>query len=614
MRKKLTTLTALLLALLLLAGCGLPWPPARGDDSPDLSSRIADPLEAVAEKLFGQYLTSLSTDDEHNPDGLMFSEMRYERPDTDAIAAAVQRVTDALDAGEPLETVEALLDASLELRSRFSTMLVLADIHNCRDLTDGSFAAEYEWISAEDAVVSQLFNDLYYACAASSLGAELEEDYFWPGFCEDYADPDDSWYNDESVALMQRESELIGRYRSLMADPTILFEGREQSFNELMAEYSSEILSFSAYFRYRSILRTFYESYSEELAELYVELLRVHIGMAEAMGFGSVEEMEYAYSFQRDYTPAETAVFLGEVKRTIVPIYRWTEERGIRYDSFSSPMSGEKLYWSMKELSEQLGGDCAEAFGFMSRYGLYDIEESTRKADVSFECYLDAYESPFLFLNPSGTSADLMSFVHEFGHYTEAYVNFGASEPLDLAEVFSQGLEFLSLSRLDDVLPADEAGALRDAQLYDAMLTFVYQCAYAEFERRVHALSPDEISVETLNAIALDTAKEYGMYSRSVEDLLQYFWMDIPHFYEMPFYVISYPVSLSVALQFYELELSESGRGLDKYFEVLPRNDEGFVDTVVNGGMTLPFDVGALDGTAALFAEAFGYDAAAEAA
>ena len=58
-------------------------------------------------------------------------------------------------------------------------------------MRDEYYAAEYEWISTAEADVSDLFDELYYACAGSPLGKELEADYFWEGFCEDYADPND---------------------------------------------------------------------------------------------------------------------------------------------------------------------------------------------------------------------------------------------------------------------------------------------------------------------------------------------------------------------------------------------------------------------------------------
>ena len=89
---------------------------------------------------------------------------------------------------------------------------------------------------------------------------------------------------------------------------------------------------------------------------------------------------------------------------------------------------------------------------------------------------------------------------------------------------------------------------------------------------------------------------------------MQYFWMDITHLFEYPFYVISYPVSLDVAMQIYELEVGEEGAGLEKYFEMLPRDYDSFMETVTAGGLESPFAEGGLASIAALIADTIGYE------
>ena len=93
-----------------------------------------------------------------------------------------------------------------------------------------------------------------------------------------------------------------------------------------------------------------------------------------------------------------------------------------------------------------------------------------------------------------------------------------------------------------------------------------------------------------------------------LEIYYQYYWMDITHFFEYPFYVISYPVSLDIAMQLYDLELEEEGKGLAKYFEILPRDYDTFLETVENGGLTSPFTEGGIRSVAAAIAETIGYD------
>ena len=588
MKKRITAVVALTLAMVLLCSCSLT------DDS--LGDRI------------GRKLSQFSAgDSDHNPDGLKFSEMHYYRPDTEKLAADVAAVEQALEDGARLKKVEGLLDVCMDDYDEFDTMYALANIYNCKDLRDEYYADEFEWISTESSTVSQLFDEMYYACAGSALGAELEEDYFWEGFCEDYADPDDSYYNDETVALMQRESELISRYREMVADPTIVVDGEEVSFYDLLEEREN-FSDLAGYYAYLDAWLTYYETYNEPMAEIYIELMRVHTEMAEAMGFSSAEEMEYVFGFDRDFSPEDAAVFIQDIKTYLVPIYSWAQEQGLSYSLSYSSLSTQALHDGMASVAASIGRECVEAFAFMDRYELYDIEPSTYKADTSFQTYLSLYDSPFIFLNPDGTTRDLTTFVHEFGHYTDAYTNFDAPEAIDLAEVYSQALEFLSLSHMDGVLSASQVEALRTGMVLEALDTFAQQASFADFESRAHALGPDNLSAEKLNELALQASQDFGYCQPGLEEIMQYFWMDITHLFEYPFYVISYPVSLDVALQIYELELREEGAGLDKYFEMLPRDYDTFMETVTAGGLESPFSKGGLKSIAELIADVLDYD------
>ena len=587
MKKRMTVAVALLLVLVLLCGCGIP--------EGSLGSKLGDKLAELVQST-----------NEHNPDGLKFSDMHYTRPDLDKLSADVAAVEEALENGMKLKDVEELLDVCMDGYDEFSTMYSLANIYNCKDLRDEYYAAEYEWISTENSTVSQLFDEMYYACAGSALGAELEEDYFWEGFCEDYADPDDSYYNDESVALMQRESELISRYREIVADPVIEWKGEEVAFYELLEELS-DYSDVQGYYDYLGALMTYYETYNEPLAEVYIDLMRVHEDMAKAMGFSTAEEMEFVFGFDRDYTPEDAAVFIDDVKTYLVPISIWAEERGLSYSITYSPLSAEDLYPALRGVAENIGHGCTEAFSFMDKYELCDYEPSVYKANTSFQTYLSMYDAPFVFLNPEGTTRDLVTFVHEFGHFTDSYTNFDAAETIDLAEVYSQALEFLSLSHMDGLLPASDVNALRTGKMLDALDTFIQQASFADFESKAHAIGPDELTAEKLNELALQATKDFGYCPEGFEEFMQYFWMDITHLFEYPFYVISYPVSLDVAMQVYVLETAEAGKGLDKYFEMMPRDYDTFMETVTGNGLQSPFAAGGLASIAQVIADTIGY-------
>ena len=55
------------------------------------------------------------------------------------------------------------------------------------------------------------------------------------------------------------------------------------------------------------------------------------------------------------------------------------------------------------------------------------------------------------------------------------------------------------------------------------------------------------------------------------------------------------------------LETAEAGKGLDKYFEMMPRDYDTFMETVTENGLQSPFAAGGLASIAQVIADTIGY-------
>ena len=111
-----------------------------------------------------------------------FDDMEYVRPDVQAFEDKAQEIEQALTDGTKLKAVKALLDEFYAMYYSFDTMYILSDIRSCQDVSDSYYAAEYDWCSDAYYDIQETMDGVYYACAASKLGAKLEEEYFWDGF------------------------------------------------------------------------------------------------------------------------------------------------------------------------------------------------------------------------------------------------------------------------------------------------------------------------------------------------------------------------------------------------------------------------------------------------
>lgn len=547
MKKRAIRLLSMLLALLMLTGCS--------------SSILNDQLDSAYRALQRNFINA-------DRNLVPFDEMEYLRPDMSAISADFDAVNDALDGGD-IDAVSDALDACYLDYYNFDTMYTIADIRSCQDVYDSYYADEVSWCGESFAAVQQKMEDMFYACAASDLAQELEENYFWEGFTDDYSDRSQSYYNDAAVELMQRESALVSEYRALAAESAAS-----------LGETSS----------YMQTIRN-YEKYNEDFARIYIELVRVRQELAAQFGM-DYEQMQYSFYFERDYTPEQAAQYVADIRSYMVPVYEEVMEASPYDDIYYDYLDEDELLGVLGSVTELMGGDVKAAFDFMTKYELCDVSVNSSKAAMSFQTYLSNYEAPFLFLDPYGDTEDILTLSHEFGHYVDAFVNYNASETIDMSECYSQAMEYLALGYYDEVLGEDEADNLRRMKLLDTLDLYVQQASFAEFESTVYSMDPDQLSAEVLNDLSLQLARDYGYCDESRAKYYAMSWSDIAHFFEYPFYVITYPVSNDIAMQIYELSQDGGTAGLDKYNELLSREYTGFLDNIEEAGFTSPFESG----------------------
>ena len=156
---------------------------------------------------------------------------------------------------------------------------------------------------------------------------------------------------------------------------------------------------------------------------------------------------------------------------------------------------------------------------------------------------------------------------------------------MDVLEVFSQGMEFLSL------FYTDENPDLARMKMADSLCIYVEQAAYATFEMRMYDLSPEDLSPEALTELYEEVALEFGFESIGYDPRE---FVYINHFYTNPLYVLSYVVSNDAAMQLYQLEAETSGAGLACLEENLATEETYLLAFLHEAGLESPFAPGRL--------------------
>ena len=520
-----------------------------------------------------------------------FSEMPYVHPDTEALFSDF----DAL-AEQALESTKAnsLLDSYYDLYRRyisFYSMESLANVRYALDTSDDWYRDEFNFCQELAPNLEEKLEALYKAFAASPSRRKLEQRYFGRGFFSTYDDYA-IYTNEEVLRLSQQEAALLTQYRELTASVEVTYRNETKPLNEW--------LQTDSYTVYYGVINAYLKQYHEQIGSLFIELVKVRQQLAKVLEYEDYTSYSYDFLYQRDYTPEDGSVFLEGIRTQIVPLVKEIYRKHPEFYDLTYPDADAQAVMQMvQSAAEKLGGTIWDAFRFMTAYELCDIAPSTKKLDASFETYFYDYEAPFVFVNASGSGEDYQTFSHEFGHFAEAYYNYGAESDYETAETFSQAMEFLTLL-YTETLSKRERSSLLKLSLLDILDTFAGQGAYADFEAQVYALDPEELTLEAIDDIYLKCNQDYGVYMPNYETYYKQGWINVLHFFEVPNYVISYCVSAQTSLQICAMELEHARGGADAYFRMLDRPyGAGLQQILEEAELDSPFDEAALKKSAA---------------
>ena len=227
--------------------------------------------------------------------------------------------------------------------------------------------------------------------------------------------------------------------------------------------------------------------------------------------------------------------------------FSWDEARQLVLDSFAG---------FDQQMAEQ-------AEPFFSRNWI-DAEPRAGKSSGAFSHPVTPSAHPYILMNFSGKSRDVMTLAHEMGHgiHQRLAADRGyllSDTPLTLAETASVFAEMLAFRRLVD--SADDPAIRRRllaGKVEDMLNTVVRQIAFHNFETRFHdARRNAELTAEEISDIWMETQRAALGPSVVTGDDYRPIWGYIPHFVHTPFYVYAYAFGdclVNALWQSYQLE------------------------------------------------------------
>lgn len=401
----------------------------------------------------------------------------------------------------------------------------------------------------------------------------------------------------DAMMLMLRE---VNASESPIKD--VLFEDWTEEDLKMLSAYTSEIAQLE---KENEELVVQYQALSEgELAEgiipLYQKLIANNNRIAQIYGYDNYYTYGYDVVYARDYTTDTVQQARDYAIKYLVPtVPAILQQFALGFQSLDQ--EGQQVVAAFMEGSYQdtdkdyvnlyidsLPEDLQAVMNHLWQYDRAIFADSTGAKEGAFTVNIG--DDAICFFGPGYDST--LTLVHEMGHYAST-LNLDLDEcPMDLAELHSQGNEWLFMNELQDALDPKVYAVIRDYKMYMDMCTILVSFMVDDFEERIYTTDVSGYTKEDFDAVADEVCKAYGgadFVNNYLTDFQSYWRLVVM---ESPVYYVSYAMSDVAALNLYTIASQDREKAYEIYGHLLKDVDLdlGFQENLKKVGLSGPFD------------------------
>ena len=233
----------------------------------------------------------------------------------------------------------------------------------------------------------------------------------------------------------------------------------------------------------------------------------------------------------------------------------------------------------------------------MRKEKLIDLENRPGKAAGAFCTAFPDEQRVAIFCNSTGNASDVSTLMHEMGHAFQMLGSMQDDRPdelivptYDAAEVHSMGMEYLSLSRLDEFFSTEEREKFRQGRWKSAIELFCYVAIVDEFQHWVYENPKASIAERDDKWVELVKIYQPSLDFSGYENLMPMRWYAQGHIFAMPFYYIDYAIAETGAMQLAILDSEDPKRAIEVYLELCRIGGGKSVLKIFSGaGLESPF-------------------------
>ncbi|PFE97934.1 peptidase M3 [Bacillus thuringiensis] len=381
-------------------------------------------------------------------------------------------------------------------------------------------------------------------------------------------------FNEKKVALSIKEQELITKYRKIMSNISINWEGEQNTYAYVKAKLDNpnRAIRENAWYALceaRSAVKIELDCIMNELVQLRNEI---------ALHAGCNNYSEYDFKQKnRDYSIEECYKLHESIEKYVVPIWK-------QLGSLSKKNLGVKTYhpWDLapcnlpkapfqntvdllngvEEMFRKTDLYFYEKFLHIRKAGFIDVEERENKAPGAACFTLPHSKEVFVYSNFSPSFYAINALVHEVGHAFHFYKQFNNDSSMqerylreEVAELYSLSLELLVMDKLDIFYKQeDEYKEVQRVQLYRALSLLMSSITGDVFQHWLYT-NPNHTPEERDKKYA-EICKMY-QYSlvdiTGLENEIGASWLESFHYVQFPFYQIEYAIAQIGAMQLFQI-------------------------------------------------------------
>ena len=543
---------------------------------------------------------------------IRFEDMKYERPDPDALKAQMQSLTETLkEAASYEEAREAFLEKD-RLERKVETLSSLASTRHSIDTRDAYYDGEVKFWNAFSPELQEYTQRWTRTLLRSPFRAAFEAEFGKVVFLN--AELEEKCFSPEIIPEMQEENNLVQEYEKLLASAQIPLGDGVYTLSQLtpFKNDPDDALRLAAW----KAEGQWYKEHQDRLDAIYDRLVHLRDTMGRKLGYDGYTELGYCRMNRNCYSKEDVETFRAAVREYAVPVAHairrtFAENNGMEFPLSFSDMALEFRDGNPKPVGEaedilrtgqafydELSDETGSFFRTMREGGLLDVLSTEGKEAGGYCTTFPEYGVPFIFANFNGTQGDVEVVTHEAGHAFAGYMNISRIPvstvwpSMESCEVHSMSMEFFAWPWARAFFGADT-----DKYLYSHLasaLTFLPYGTMVDHFQHIMYEKP-ELTPTERHGVWRELLGIYMPWVRLDGEIPFYAegegWQRQHHIYSFPFYYIDYCLAQTVSLEFWKMIQKDLPKAWETYMAYTRMGgSEVFTDLLRKASLKSPFD------------------------